>query len=281
MSVIGTTDDDFYGDLDDAVATEDEVAYIREAAARVLPGMQKFRMQRTYVGIRPTLFRFGVNEEALSRAHLVFDHAEDGAANLYTMSGGKLASYRQFAEEAANVVARRLHNSEPCRTHEEALPGGERMENAQSLRQTFSFPLHVLGRIAYRHGARSRAVLEHAAARGSGACVICVCEPVTEGEIAYVVAHESVRRLADVRRRTRLAMGACQGARCFSRAAAVMREVTGMPALRSLDELRDAITARWRGMRPVMEGPNMAVAELHQHVHLGVGSLNDVWQAVS
>jgi glycerol-3-phosphate dehydrogenase len=123
-TICGTTDDDFYGDLDAPVASEDEVAYIRESAERVMPVMRGFRLQRTYVGIRPTLYKFGVNEDALSRAHRIFDHTEDGAPGLFTMAGGKLASYRQFAQEATDVVAGAVNNTENCRTHVEALPGG-------------------------------------------------------------------------------------------------------------------------------------------------------------
>jgi hypothetical protein len=54
-----------------------------------------------------------------------------------------------------------------------------------------------------------------------------------------------------------------------------------MEAGQGLLEVKDALTARWRGMRPVMEGPNMAVAELSQHVHFGLGALHDVWKATT
>jgi len=280
-TICGTTDDDFYGNLDHPVATEDEVAYIRQAGARVLPSIEKFRMQRTYVGIRPTLYKFGVNEDALSRAHKIFNHTNDGAAGFFTLAGGKLASYRLFAEEAANAIAKELGNDEPCRTHEEALPGGEATPDVQKLAAQFRWPLNAVGRLAYRHGARAPRVMDFADSRPGGGCVVCTCEPVTEGEIAYVVQNESVRRLADIRRRTRLAMGGCQGARCFPRAAAVLREVGNLTAQESIREWRDALTARWRGMKPVMEGPNMAVAELTQHVHFGVGALDDLWQGPS
>ncbi len=37
MSVLGTTDDDFYGDLDDVIATRDEVEYLFQAVERVFP----------------------------------------------------------------------------------------------------------------------------------------------------------------------------------------------------------------------------------------------------
>src|SRR6201999_3221748 len=37
MSVLGTTDDDFYGDLDRVHATSEEVRYLVEGGARVYP----------------------------------------------------------------------------------------------------------------------------------------------------------------------------------------------------------------------------------------------------
>lgn len=280
-TICGTTDDDFYGNLDAPVANEDEVAYIKESAERVIPAMRKFRMQRTYVGIRPTLYKFGVNEDALSRAHKVFNHAADGAAGFFTMSGGKLASYRLFAQEATAVVAAYLEHDGDCTTHVQPLPGGESLIDVAALQKRLMWPLSVLGRLAYRQGARTQGILEMGNTMDGGRCVVCPCEPVTAAEIAHVSQHEGVRRLADVRRRTRLGMGACQGAKCLARAAAVMAQAQGLGAGTALDEVKDAMTARWRGMRPVMEGPNMAVAELMQHINFGVGALDDVWKAAA
>ncbi|MBI5495890.1 MAG: FAD-dependent oxidoreductase [Deltaproteobacteria bacterium] len=277
-TICGTTDDDYYGDLDRLIATEDEVGYIRECGERVLPALKQLRMQRCYVGVRPTLFKFGVNEDALSRAHQVFNHAEDGAPGFFTLAGGKLASFRQFAQEATDEIAAVLQNTRECRTHLDPLPGGESAPDVEVLSRQFRWPLSAVGRVAYRHGSRARRVVEHADHVEGGRCVVCTCEPVTAGEIAYVAQHEQVRRLADVRRRTRLGMGACQGARCLVRGAAVLIQAQDRPAQDVFDEVRDALTARWRGMKPVMEGPNMAVAELSQYVHLGVGALHEAWQ---
>ncbi|MEW5853414.1 MAG: glycerol-3-phosphate dehydrogenase/oxidase [Myxococcota bacterium] len=277
-TICGTTDDDYYGDLDHPVATEDEVAYIREAGERVLPSLSKFRMQRTYVGIRPTLYKFGVPEDALSRAHRIFDHADDGAPGLFTMSGGKLASYRQFAQEATDVVAKALKNTTACRTHVEPLPGGEAPPDLELWSKAFQWPMLQIGRLAYRHGSRARKVLDLAEMEPAWVNTVCACEPVTEAELRYVIQNEQVRRLADLRRRTRLGMGACQGARCLNRACAILRDEAGLSAAESLRELRDALTARWRGNTPVLEGPAASVAELMNHVNFGVGALDEVWK---
>src|SRR5690606_9159915 len=41
LTIIGTTDDDYYGDLDDVVATADEVRYLVQAVARVFPSIRE------------------------------------------------------------------------------------------------------------------------------------------------------------------------------------------------------------------------------------------------
>lgn len=277
-TICGTTDDDYYGNLDRPLATEDDVGYICQSGARVLPALARYRMQRTYVGIRPTLFRFGINEDRLSRAHSVFDHVTDGAPGLLTLAGGKLASYRLFAEEATDHVMASLNRTGACRTHVEALPGGESMPDPTALAREFRWPLQAVGRMVYRHGARTTGILQAAREQPGARLPVCQCEPVTAGELRQVCLTEDVRRLADLRRRTRLAMGGCQGSRCLARASAVLGDALGHDGTRRLDELRDALTARWRGMRPVMEGPQMAVAELSQHIHFGVGALHALWQ---
>ena len=94
MSVLGTTDDDYYGDLDHVVATSDEVNYLFQAVERVFPAVRSARAIGTWGGVRPTLYEWGPNEDELSREHQVVDHQQHGADGLYSMIGGKLASYR-------------------------------------------------------------------------------------------------------------------------------------------------------------------------------------------
>ena len=74
MSVVGTTDDDYYGDLDDVRATSEEVRYLVQGVARVFPSVRKARAIGTYAGVRPTLYAYGPTEDALSREHEIVDH---------------------------------------------------------------------------------------------------------------------------------------------------------------------------------------------------------------
>lgn len=227
VSVLGTTDDDYYGDLDDVVATPDEVRYLFEAVARVFPEVAGARAIGTWGGVRPTLYSWGVNEDALSREHEIVDHAAHGADGLYSMIGGKLASYRVFSEEMTDVIAARLGVEARCRTHVSPLPGGDEQVDPMLLVKRGGMEAVTATRLEYRHGARSLRVLERMLRDPRESAVVCPCEPVTEAEVRYVVAEELAASVDDVSRRTRLGLGACGGMRCAARCGAIVAEMNG------------------------------------------------------
>ena len=83
VSVLGTTDTDFYGDLDCVHATADEVRYLVQAVARVMPSIRTARIIGTFAGVRPTLHAWGPIPDALSRENEIVDHAGHGAPGLF------------------------------------------------------------------------------------------------------------------------------------------------------------------------------------------------------
>src|SRR5262249_23414968 len=181
----------------------DEVRYLVQAVERIFPSVRSARAIGTWAGVRPTLYEWGPNEDELSRDHRIVDHAADGADGLYSMVGGKLASYRLFAEEMTDIVAKRLGNASPGRTHLSPLPGGDAEVDPLVLATAHSVDTIVATRLEYRHGSRAVRVLERIRERPSEAVVTCSCEPVIEAEIRYAVEHEWAKTVDDVARRTR------------------------------------------------------------------------------
>jgi glycerol-3-phosphate dehydrogenase len=226
VSVLGTTDDDYYGNLDHVVANGDEVRYLFEAVARVFPSVWQARAIGTWGGVRPTLYAWGPNEDELSREHTIVDHAAHGAAGLYSMLGGKLASFRQFSEEMTDVIARRLRVQVACSTHVTPLPGGDEAVDPMQLVVTAGMEAVTATRLEYRHGSRSLHIVDRMLREPREAAVVCPCEPVTEAEIRYTVAHELARTVEDVSRRTRLGLGVCGGLRCAARCGRIVAEMT-------------------------------------------------------
>ena len=272
-SIIGTTDDDYYGDPDALRVTEDEVAYLMEAAARSLPAVRDARVMRAWAGIRTTLYEYGTSEDALSREHAIYDHAGQGAPGFYTLLGGKLASYRVQSEELTDRICAELGNAQACRTHLEALPGGEGFPNVADLARDFRMPETVVGRMAYRHGANAVRICEMAAAEPELRGTLCRCEGTSYAEAAYAIREENVRRLSDLRRRCRVGMGPCQGTRCAGAAAALFARERDLSASEARRELLDFVGARFKGKRPVLDG-QMAQEELNRGNYLTVGNLD-------
>ena len=226
-TVVGTTDDDYYGDLDDVVATADEVRYLLEAARRVYPAISEARAIGTWAGVRPTLYAWGPNEDALSREHQIVDHTEHGAPGLYSMLGGKLSSYRLFAEQMTDRLAQDLGNRAEKRSHTSPLPGGEKPVDVMLLAKLGGIDPVAAARLAYRHGNNALEVVDRTLKKRVEATLVCHCEPVMEAEIRYVVEHEFARTVGDVARRTRLGFGICGGMRCAARCGAIVAEMTG------------------------------------------------------
>lgn len=223
-TILGTTDDDYYGDLDQVRATSEEVRYLMQGMARVLPAIRNARAIGTFAGVRPTLYEWGPLEDELSRDHRIVDHAQHGASGLYSMIGGKLASYRLFAEEMTDILASRLGATSPCTTHVKPLPGGEAPVSEGWLSSEGGIDPIASRRLAYRHGARAMRIVERIRRKPREAAVVCPCEPVLEAEVRHVVREELAKTVDDVARRTRLGLGACGGMRCAARCGQILAE---------------------------------------------------------
>jgi glycerol-3-phosphate dehydrogenase len=273
-SIIGTTDDDYYGDPDDLEATNDEVEYLLEGVESVVPGVREARITRAWCGLRTTIFGYGVNEDALSREHQFYDGAAEGAAGLLSFVGGKLASYRAQSEEATDAILRLLARPAPaCRTHLEPLPGGDEVPDAAALARGTGVAAPVVARIVYRHGSRARDVLALASEDPRLALVLCRDEGITAAEVVFCCREERVRRLSDLRRRCRLAAGACGGLDCARIAAQLAARELGWSPERLRAELQDLLDLGWRERRAVLDGAQLAQEELLRGAHLGVGAL--------
>ena len=271
-SIVGTTDDDYYGDPDDLEATHDEVAYLVEAAESLLPAVGNARITRAWWGLRTTIYEYGKYEDALSREHAFLDHAAEGAAGLFSIVGGKLASYRAQSEEAADrVVALLGFGARPCRTHLEPLPGGEALPDVPALAARYRVAAPVVSRLVYRHGARAEGVLRLCDDDPRLRLVLCRDEAILAAEVVHCVRHELVRRLQDLRRRCRLGVGACGGLDCARVAAQLAGRELGWSADQTRAELADLLDVGWRERRAVLDRHQLAQEELLRGAHAGLG----------
>jgi glycerol-3-phosphate dehydrogenase len=261
MTLLGTTDDDFYGDLDSVEVVEDEVDYLLQGFERVFPAIRQYRPVRTTTGVRPTLFRWRKYEDELSRRYEVIDHTAGGADGLITIAGGKLSMYRLMAEETSDAVCRKLAHQAACTTASRPLPGNESdVAPVDELSSRCGIPGLAVIKLQSRHGSDAEKVLDE----GATSRILCRCEPVTEAELIYAARHEQVRTLADAFRRVGVAAGPCAGAACILRAAEVVGRELDWSASQRFDAAREFVRGAWLGRAPVLPHAGWAQEELAQ-----------------
>ena len=103
--------------------------------------------------------------------------------------------------------------------------------------------------------------------------LVCECEEVPVSEVDAAIERMDVHNLVDLRRRTRVGMGTCQGELCACRAAGRMAQASGCTAKARAD-LKSFINERWKGMYPVGWGDTLRESAYTQWVYSEVLGLN-------
>ena len=110
----GTTDTPYPGDLDHPGVDAADRDYILSAVARNFPGVTGRDVVASWAGLRPLLSQDEELGDArtsdLSRSHAVFTEPP----GLFTITGGKLTTYRAMAEDLVDRVAAALGGAGPA-----------------------------------------------------------------------------------------------------------------------------------------------------------------------
>ena len=135
FTLIGTTDAEHDGSLDDVNADADELRYLCDAVNRYfVKDITPDDVVWSYAGVR-ALVDFGKDRpEAATRGYrLVLSDRQDGAPML-GIYGGKITSYRHVAEEAVDMLRKRVPALKGKKwTAKQPLPGGDFPRDAQGL----------------------------------------------------------------------------------------------------------------------------------------------------
>ena len=106
LSLIGTTDTDYAGSLDDVYADVGEVEYLLEEVRRIFPAenIDRNGVITTFAGLRPLVNTQGKPAWQVSREHLI----RESRAGLISVVGGKYTTYRRLAEQVVDLVLSKL-----------------------------------------------------------------------------------------------------------------------------------------------------------------------------
>ena len=259
VCVIGTTSDRVPIEAcDDMRVTPEEVEVLLAEGMKLSLGST--RILRAYAGVRPLVASDDdPSGRSISRGIVTLDHEKrDGLAGFITITGGKMMTYRLMAEEVTNFACEKLGISKKCETAVTPLPGSELKVEPKK----YSFSQKAS---QGRHG-----TLNDSVERGdvTSDALVCECEGVSVGEVRYAVTKLHVHNLINLRRRTRVGMGTCQGELCACRAAGVMCS-DDASAQKAINDLSGFMNERWKGMQPVAWGDNLAEAQLTAKIYQG------------
>ncbi len=214
FTLIGTTDRDHEGPLSEVKASEEEIAYLCEAAnAYFATAISPADVVWTYSGVRPLIDEGTGKPEAATRGYSFdLDLDAQGAAPVLSVFGGKITTYRHLAKDAVEKLKRHVPALRGDDwTAQAPLPGGDfPMQGLEALKADLArdYPFlagDTIDRIARAYGTRARVWL------GQGGDAAALGEHFGHGlyaaEVDYLVAYEWATAVDDVLwRRTKLGL---------------------------------------------------------------------------
>ncbi len=277
VSLIGTTSKTIgYEKIEDLHAEDDEINILLKDGEKLIPALSKARALRAYAGVRPLVAISGeASGREISRGIVLIDHEErDRVKGIITIAGGKLMTYRLMAEMTSDMVCKKLKVNRKCSTHRLPLPGSEkRPPRNRGLKKFAGISQPVVKSTLYRHGIRVYNILKN---DKKNYRIICECEMVTEGEIEYSINCLNVKNIADIRRRTRIGMGPCQGELCAYRVSGLLNDYGKASPEEAVNYLREFLEERWKGIKPVLWGDALRESEFTYWIYQGLLGLGEI-----
>lgn len=306
ITIFGTTSVPVDNPDDTGVETKEALRLLEEGEA-VFPRLRDYRILRAFAGTRPLYSPDAASGRSATRNFVILDHEPDGLEGMATVTGGKFTSFRLMAEKISNLAAKRLDVAAPCRTAQEPLvpePSKRLLRRAAKV-----FPLAGADPALARLGLDLEKAVAAAESAPWKKNLLCECEMVTRAEFETAAAEvagqyakarpeaspgegnspslrqkanapsaekthgfHALTALNDLRRRTRMGMGTCQGNFCALRAGAALAESDVLHPLDPQKMLREFLEERWRGIRPLLWGKQLREVELERGIYMA--SLN-------
>jgi len=125
-TLIGTTDQDFKGDVNDIHISDEEVTYLCKAASEYfVKPINETDVVWTYSGVRP-LYNDGASKaQEATRDYVLRRDGKEGDAPLLNVFGGKITTYRRLAESMMEKIEAALGQKKGKWTANSTLPGGD------------------------------------------------------------------------------------------------------------------------------------------------------------
>jgi len=212
FTLIGTTDVDFKGDLATIEASEDEIAYLCDAASEYfISPINPDDVVWTYSGVRPLFDSGESSAQKATRDYVLELDDPDGQASLLNIFGGKITTYRCLAEEAIEKIESSFAKPGNPWTAGVALPGGDfpfeqfsQLTDDLAHKHSYLAPQMIL-RLAHGYGTLARELLANVNRESDLGTRFGA--DLYECEVAYLIRNEWAKTAEDVLwRRTKLGL---------------------------------------------------------------------------
>lgn len=252
VTIFGTTGRNVTDPEDISLDREELSGMLTEGRA-LIPAIDTMRLIRAYAGSRP-LYQADAAQTTggrnVTRGMTLIDHEErDGLSGLISITGGKLTTFRLMAEKTADLVCHKLGHHAACTT--DCTPVPSRRTNA--FQQQDHLAPAARKKLGYWAGTHAEVIKKNLQSPLDRQ-IVCECEQVTWAEIKAAMSTDVPFNLGDIRRRTRLGMGPCQGTFCQFRAAALAVRDGLASAEEAQQALQRAAQERQKGMAIVATG---------------------------
>ncbi|HEV2726844.1 MAG TPA: FAD-dependent oxidoreductase, partial [Solirubrobacterales bacterium] len=199
-TLVGTTDNDFEGDIVHPRPAEEDVAYLLEAVNDFFgTSLSESDLVGAYAGVRPLISTGDPRKSVdISRKAELYETS----SGMLTITGGKLTTWRRMAKQTVDRLVEREGREAPCHTHEIPLGMQARPED---LGAPEGMGEEATEQLAFRYGHAAGKVLAIARSEPKLARPIVPGRPDLLAEVVLAARHEQARSVADVLlRRTRL-----------------------------------------------------------------------------
>ncbi|HWT89617.1 MAG TPA: glycerol-3-phosphate dehydrogenase/oxidase, partial [Solirubrobacterales bacterium] len=199
-TLVGTTDNDFEGDIAHPRPAEEDVAYLLEAVNDFFgTSLTDSDLVGAYAGVRPLISTGDPRKSVdISRKAELYETS----SGMLTITGGKLTTWRRMAKQTVDRLVEREGREAPCHTHEIPLGMQARPEDLEA---PDGVGEEATEQLAFRYGHAARKVLAIARDEPKLARPIVPGRPDLLAEAVLAARHEQARSVADVLlRRTRL-----------------------------------------------------------------------------
>ena len=210
-TVIGTTDTDYRGNLDNPGAEAEEIDRIVKSAAGAFPGaeLSTADVVSTFAGLRPLIDSGAGATKEISRKEDIFEDQ----FGLITITGGKLTTWRRMAERVVDLIARKLgtnFKAGPRHSVTEnielaGLPRSDPTSEAQRAAAEFDIAVGTVEHLIATYGGNYRELLDLTRTSENLKGALIDRLPYIEAEVVYAAQREMAITVEDfLSRRSRI-----------------------------------------------------------------------------